>query len=96
MSRPSQVDLDLAASKGATLLDERRPTWRGELADHRLSFDNRWDCILGQLFGDFHAGVKELDVDPIEFGFVCDQYAAIAECYCSDLQDAWVRMLTPG
>lgn len=46
--------------RGAELLDARRPGWAGELALDRLAMSSCDRCILGQLYGEYFSGMREL------------------------------------
>lgn len=51
---------DTAVSRGVELLDEKVPDWRGSVDIERLDIANTHDCILGQVFGDYHVGMDVL------------------------------------
>jgi hypothetical protein len=48
--------LQEAVSRGAALLDERRPGWAAEIRIDQLMMNVCEHCILGQLFGDYLKG----------------------------------------
>lgn len=57
-----------AASKGATLLDEKRPHWEEEIDRDRLDIKSFVDCMATQLYGGFARGIKAI------FGVEDDNY----------------------
>lgn len=48
---------------GAALLDVQRPTWYLEIDLETLDISSLRYCVLGQIYGAFHDGMKELDFD---------------------------------
>ncbi len=57
--------------RGAALLDKRLPGWRQVVDPSSLSLKSRCNCVLGQVFGDYHRGVRALGVDrPVDYGFI--------------------------
>lgn len=44
----------------ASVLDEKRPGWRGLIDVDRIDFDSTTDCTLGQVYGSFNNGLIEL------------------------------------
>lgn len=51
------------AAKGAALLDERYPNWENEIELAKLNMSSIDSCVLGQVYGDYLAGLQELDLD---------------------------------
>lgn len=49
-----------AANRGAVLLDQFVPGWINKANTKSLRMDDTEACILGQSFGDFSSGAKEL------------------------------------
>ena len=47
------------AARGAKLLDDTFPGWADRINLGRLKMEQRKNCILGQLFGDFFIGRKQ-------------------------------------
>lgn len=50
-------------ARGAALLDVKRPGWHHNISLNRLRTASTEDCILGQLFGNYSVGIKEI-LDP--------------------------------
>lgn len=46
--------------RGAALLDQHKPNWELQLDPGRLSILDYFNCVLGQLFGTFSAGLDFL------------------------------------
>lgn len=46
--------------RGAALLDRERPGWEEDVDLGRLQMTSTCDCILGQIFGTYTSGFKEL------------------------------------
>ncbi len=77
----ASLDTDLAArvTAGATLLDQHNPDWHNHIDLDHLDQGRDWDCILGQLYGAFVHGTRELgishkraDGDTVNHGFDLD------------------------
>jgi hypothetical protein len=63
-------DFQLAAKKGAALLDEHHPGWARAIHQINLDLGDSTYCVLGQLYGDYHRGLSELEIpDSDELGF---------------------------
>lgn len=78
---------------GVTLLSERRSGWQLEIDLDRLSLTRDCDCVLGQLYGTYHAGTRELRLrnrEPAGYGFVCTWPR---ECRCVELTAVWKRVI---
>ena len=61
------MDYSDRVREGAALLDERRPGWRGAIDVERLDLGSCFNCVLGQLYGQFGYGMLTLlDVDDDE------------------------------
>ncbi len=62
-----------AALKGARLMDEARPGWFNHIDTAMLDINDRGRCVLGQLFGNFYDGCRQLKIDwvkAIAYGFI--------------------------
>lgn len=81
-------DIPANVQRGVELLDERLPGWRKRVNADDLSLSSDCDCILGQLFGSYDAGVELLDVAPRWYGF----YAAGRQTWMR-LTEAWRKVL---
>jgi hypothetical protein len=49
-----------AAGKGAEFMDSYMPDWYKKIDLDDLDIDSCVDCILGQLFGNYETGIKEV------------------------------------
>lgn len=57
---------------GMDLLDEEFPGWREIINPEQLDMGDCHQCILGQLFGEYFTGKREMGLtgtEPEEFGF---------------------------
>lgn len=60
------------AAKGATFLDSRNPGWYKDIEIGILDMHSVFDCVLGQVFGDFFIAVEDLGLlvlDTYDYGF---------------------------
>ena len=48
------------ATRGAELLDKKRPCWTAEIDRKGLDMQSLCDCVLGQLYGSYDAGLSAL------------------------------------
>ncbi len=59
--------------RGVALLDEEVPDWREKINSNELDMDKYGWCILGQLFGFYDIGLRQLKIasraKSIEYGF---------------------------
>jgi hypothetical protein len=53
----------LRAKRGAEFLDEKLYDWRERMNLADLDMGEECDCILGQYFGEYNSGRKELGLD---------------------------------
>jgi hypothetical protein len=53
-------DLAERVERGAARLDERRPGWWGEVNVEDLDLWDDCQCVIGQLWGEYAAGVDEV------------------------------------
>jgi hypothetical protein len=85
--------------RGALLLDVERPGWAEKIDLGRFYIDSCFECVLGQLYGEYGDGLDELKtinrevwIHPERFGFDCGQ-APInprdQKSLYADLQTAW-------
>ncbi len=51
-----------AVDEGVRLLDQVRPGWYDEINTETLDIASAYRCVLGQLYGDFVAGVEALNI----------------------------------
>jgi hypothetical protein len=80
---------------GMALLDERVPEWRKKVNPSSLNMSSCFSCILGQVFGRYSYGVKELELgedDPQELGFLTRDYGSYGEF--RELTQAWKEALS--
>lgn len=77
---------------GAALLDERRPQWREAIDIGRLDMECRRLCILGQLYGLYVHGVRDLNLVNI---WEADSHGFL-EMWGDmfSLQRAWIKEIT--
>jgi len=48
------------AGLGAEYLDSYAPDWRDRVDEQRLTMSSGQSCILGQVFGDYEAGINQI------------------------------------
>jgi hypothetical protein len=48
------------AARGARRMDRKASGWHGRIDKKKLTFDNPYDCIIGQGVGDFRTHVEEI------------------------------------
>lgn len=53
-------DYSKAAAKGAALLDTKRPLWFLDVNTDELDMACIWNCVLGQIFGEYTVGTDVL------------------------------------
>ena len=62
--------------RGALLLDKKKTGWEWEVSTVELQLFSALDCVLGQLFGSYDRGFKELKLTKnkqlVEHGFMWD------------------------
>lgn len=54
------TSLILYTGQGMALLDLREPDWWKQIQPGRLNMDQLKNCVLGQVYGDYHVGLAEL------------------------------------
>ena len=65
---PDIEPFKLRVREGVKFLDAHGPDdWRGMIAPKRLDLTNGERCVLGQIFGDYHDGERNLNI--------CDEFA---------------------
>jgi hypothetical protein len=47
-------------ARGAALLDEKRPEWAAKVVPGRLRMGSFCDCVLGQVYGDYVDGIRQI------------------------------------
>lgn len=50
-----------AVARGARLLDERRPRWFRQIEPATLNLSQSCNCVLGQIYGDYSAGLSKFE-----------------------------------
>lgn len=91
------LDLDAIRARvqaGAALLDQRMPGWWTRIDLATLNLAGCWDCVLGQLNHDYHAGRLSLGLTPVqsvEHGF---HAAHNRGAEWDALTDAWRDLIT--
>lgn len=86
--------------RGAALLDKHVPGWEREITTSELDVWDSCECPLGQLFGQYSAGLRALDIlasglddsEAIRHGFEAS-FPAGRDDY-DQLTDAWIRLVT--
>lgn len=58
----SDTNIKERVAAGATFLDETVPNWVGRINTDKLNIRRTCDCVLGQLFGDYNTGTRELEI----------------------------------
>lgn len=53
---------EVAVRNGIQLLDEKLPGWRGKFNGETLSTYDNETCVLGQQFGEYETGLRELGI----------------------------------
>lgn len=57
---------------GVAALDAKAPGWRSKIDGERLRLSSHVQCVLGQVFGDYEAGLAVLgltELEAFDFGF---------------------------
>jgi hypothetical protein len=74
---------------GAMLLDERKPGWYKTIDNALLNIASCRKCVLGQVYGDFSDGVRELALGSQfgQYGFSCGSDTAEA------INEAWREVI---
>lgn len=95
------MDTDVAGrvARGVALLDERLPGWVDRVNTIKLDIQNCERCVLGQVFGDYFAGSRELGIweNEEEYGFDRIQDLDYIEYMLQDyldLREEWQRVIT--
>lgn len=83
-------------ARGVALLDERVPGWEKRIDLKELKMQDCFQCMLGQLYGDFGYGIfrlklKDLETD-IDHGFNLDIDSIEADDF-QLLQQEWTRVI---
>ena len=50
-------------ARGMNLLEQKEPQWIERINVERLDINSYFDCVLGQVFGEFDEGVIKLELD---------------------------------
>lgn len=56
------------------LLDTLKPGWRSLVDLDKLDMGSAYDCVLGQVFGDFHSGLQKVRTQAREDGIKFNSY----------------------
>jgi hypothetical protein len=95
--------LEERVARGAALLDGKFPQWEGKLDVDALDIKHINSCVLGQLYGGYYTGVRELGINDsaelaaTQHGFwgavsPYEEQAKITAEY-DDLLVAWVAVI---
>jgi hypothetical protein len=81
---------DQGIARGIKLLDENCASWRTRININRLDMSIMFDCILGQVYGDYCKGLDTLNLYVgMDHGF---------NCYNSSdyetLKQEWIKHIT--
>ena len=63
-----------AVKKGIARLSRKRSTWFKTIDIETLDMDSPRRCILGQVFGNYFDGCRELGIEDksdVQYGFIC-------------------------
>lgn len=75
------MNIQMRVAQGATLLDRKNPDWFRQINVKTLDLNSTRNCVLGQLYGDFLVGVRQIEFSSIwktsRHGFVCSLHAGI-------------------
>lgn len=89
-------DADVVVANGAAVLDEHRPGWAEEINLDTLRILSCTECVLGQVYGRYGVGLKELGITAGDkYGFAVsihwtNMYPWFAnKAPWEDLQKAW-------
>lgn len=94
-----QLEMQIRVDLGAALLDEKVPGWRTKVDLDIFELRSTEDCILGQVFGDYGVGTRELGLNREAqaahgFDLKVEDYLSDEEYYLfSLLEDAWYMEL---
>lgn len=78
-------------AKGAAWLDEKQRGWERRINVAELMMSDCYECVLGQIFGDFFvAVVSERLANPVEYGF---NLYACNPLQFQGLRDTWVTLI---
>ena len=87
--------LEMQVSEFARFMDRVFPNWELALDTDRLDLSSDKNCFLGQLFGSFKRGCKELKLtldQAVAFGFhTPTEPGTDARQYYANAKRAWVR-----
>lgn len=81
----------MSVQEGAELLDRMHPDWAKRINLDTLKIESCNDCILGQLYGGYSKGKKELGLpfgEALKYGFCADDRPLTAE--------EWTTLFTTG
>lgn len=53
-------------NRGVAFLNECVPGWKDKISVDRLNLHDPYNCVLGQLFGEYGKGVDKLNIDTIK------------------------------
>jgi hypothetical protein len=85
--------LEQRVQRGAQLLDEKVPDWRSKIDVERLDISDFRDCILGQLFGSYRTGLREMGLASIlvgvDYGFDMNLDVVLDINLRAELHELW-------
>lgn len=69
------IDYAKRAARGAALLDRKHVGWRAEVDPRTLQQSSMYGCVLGQVYGDYSAGLRALGLlKPDQFAHEMTDY----------------------
>ena len=73
-----------AVERGASLLDEKRPGWENEIDVDRLDMNNFKNCVLGQVYGEYDAGLVQLGIRILSTEAIRSGFDAVTRESCPE------------
>jgi len=85
--------------RGVRLLDKKIPDWRSQLEATKLDMSSCYNCVLGQLYGEYLRGLEVLNIERNYFaenlGFDIFNYPTnTCKNDYNELQQTWEKELT--
>jgi len=75
---------------GIKFLNKTRPGWRQELNAQQLEMNSCTQCVLGQIYGNYHEAIQRLNIRrPTLLGFQALQNTGYTRDFYDRLATAW-------
>jgi hypothetical protein len=89
------TEVEDRVARGATILDKKRPGWVDLIDLGKLDLASNRQCVLGQVFGSFDLGSREVDVPNIDdYGFCdCPEHDGVGGVAKGETLRAWDRLV---